>query len=179
MKRNLVKIAGGTFLALAVIAFVSFGPTFAQNESDAARSSAAESEMPNNNGGRGGFVGTWNVTVTLRNCQTYAPIRTFASVTTIMFGGTLIDSTSGIPQSQKTPGHGAWSHAGGNTYSFSFKNFNFDANGNYAGFQIIRQTAYLDPLRDEYFSRGTAEFYNANGNLFMTGCSSTTAARFE
>jgi hypothetical protein len=173
MKKNLLKIIGAMVFGFALVGAMTFQLASAQKETDGQIYEAEKSA----NGGR--FDGTWNVTVTIRNCQNNAPIRTFASLTTFMFGGTLIDSTSGIPQSQKTPGHGAWSHIGGNTYSFSFKNFNFDANGNYAGFQIVRQTAYLDPLRDEYFSRGTAEFYNADGNLFMRGCSSTTATRFE
>lgn len=174
MKRNFVKIIAGAALAFSIIALVTFGSVLAQNESDSLKNADESSRS-----GGGNFSGTWEVAVTIRNCQTWAAIRTFPSVTTFMHGGTLIDSTSAMPQSRKTPGHGVWSHAGGNTYSFSFKVFNFDAAGNYTGWQTVRQTAYLDPLRDEYFSRGTSEIFDPNGNLLMTGCSSTTAARFQ
>jgi hypothetical protein len=96
-----------------------------------------------------------------------------------MSGGTLLDSTSGIPQALKTPGHGVWSHVSGRTYSFSFKSFSFDAGGNFTGWTIIRHQAYLNLRATAYTSAGTAEVYDPNGNLIFTGCSSTTATRFE
>lgn len=122
--------------------------------------------------------GTWDTLVTIRNCQNGAPIRTFYSIGTFMFGGTMIDSTAGVPQSLKTPGQGVWNYLGGRRYRFGFKNFNFDAGGNFTGAQIIRHTATMHPKGNSYESEGTAEFYDANGNLFMRGCSSTTARRF-
>jgi hypothetical protein len=175
MKKNLLKIIGAMVFGIAVVGAMTFQLASAQKETDGQTYEAGKAT----NGGGGRFDGTWDVAVTIRNCQNNAPIRTFASVTTFMFGGTLIDSTSGVPQSRKTPGHGAWRHAGGNEYHFSFKVFNFDAAGNYAGWQIVRQTAYLDSPRDEYFSRGTTEFYDPAGNLISNGCSTTTATRFE
>lgn len=122
--------------------------------------------------------GTWDVRVTLRNCQSGAEIRSFDSLGIFMSGGTMIDSTSGIPQALKTPGKGIWSHIRGNTYRFKFKVFLFDADGNYAGYQVIDHEAWLDQSADSYESAGTAEFYAPNGFLFMTGCSTTTATRF-
>lgn len=166
MKRNLLTITGAALLAFSIIGFITFGPVFAQ------------AELQNYNSG-GNFSGTYDVAVTIRNCQNNAAIRTFPSVTTFMQGGTLIDSTSNIPQSRKTPGQGAWSHTGGNTYSFRFKHFNFDDSGNYTGWNIVRQTVYFDPVRNEYTSRGTVEIFDPNGNLLLTGCSTTTAKRFE
>ena len=163
MKNNLLKIFGGTFVLIAVIAMLGFGDlAFAQSQ---------------NGGGR--LEGTWNVQVSIRNCQTGAEIRSFPSIGSFMSGGTMIDSTSGMPQALKTPGHGIWRHEKGNTYAFSFKSFSFDAAGNFTGWTIIRHEANLDSSGDEYTSAGTAEFYAANGNLVATGCSSTTAARFQ
>src|SRR6476661_7099606 len=62
--------------------------------------------------------GSWNVRVTIRNCQTGDAIRSFDSVTEFMQGGTLIDSTSGVPQAFKTPGQGIWEHTTGMGYRF-------------------------------------------------------------
>ncbi|MBA4182724.1 MAG: hypothetical protein H0X49_01750 [Acidobacteria bacterium] len=168
MKRNFVKIIGGTVLAFMVISALTFGSVFAQDESK------SESR-------RGGdrLVGTWDSQVTIRNCHTGAAIRTFASIGTFMSGGTMLDSTSGIPQSLKTPGQGVWSQTGGNTYRFKFKSFSFDANGNFTGWTIINHEANLSHRGDEYESAGTAEVYAPNGNLLFTGCSTTTATRFE
>lgn len=130
-------------------------------------------------GGGGRLEGTWNVQVTLRKCQTGAAIRTFASLTTFMSGGTTLDSTSGVPQALKTPGHGVWSHVSGNTYRFSFKSFSFDAAGTFTGSTTITHEAELASNGDEYSSEGTAQIYDSNGNLMVTGCSTTTATRFE
>ncbi|MEO7673001.1 MAG: hypothetical protein ABIU09_02860, partial [Pyrinomonadaceae bacterium] len=119
------------------------------------------------------------VQVTIRNCQTGAAIRTFPSVGTFMSGGTTLDSTSGVPQALKTPGQGVWSHVGGNTYRFKFKSFSFDAANNFTGWTIIQHQANLDHSGDQYESGGTAEVYAPNGSLLFTGCSTTTATRFQ
>jgi hypothetical protein len=165
MKTNFVKIIGGTMLILAIISLVAYGIVFAQDKSDF------------QSGGR--LEGTWDARVAITNCQTGAEIRSFASIGTFMFGGTMIDSTSGMPQALKTPGHGVWSHVAGNTYKFSFKSFGFDPAGVFTGWTIIRHEAVLDSKGSEYASSGTAEFYAPNGTLVGTGCSATTAVRFE
>lgn len=165
MKKDFVKIIGGTVLTLMVILTLTCGLASAQSES------------VNENKDR--FEGTWDVQVTIRNCRTRAAIRTFPSVTTFMSGGTMIDSTSGIPQALKTPGHGVWNRVAGNAYHFKFKSFNFDANGNSTGWTIITQRANLQYGIEVYDSAGTSEVYDPNGNLLFTGCSTTTATRFE
>ncbi len=164
MKRNIVKMIGGTLLALLIISALSFLVR-------------AQDDSKGQNGG-GRLEGTWDVQVTIRNCQTGAAIRTFASIGTFMSGGTMLDSTSGIPHALNV-GHGVWSHESGNTYRFKFKSFNFDAGGNFTGWGIINHEANLNSKADEYESAGTSEVYDPNGNLVFTGCSTTTATRFE
>jgi hypothetical protein len=105
-------------------------------------------------------------------------IRSFDSVTQFMTGGTLIDSTSGVPQALKTPGQGVWEHTTGPDYRFRFKSFSFDAAGNYTGYNVIQHDATLDRTGDAYESRGTVEIYNPAGVLVGTGCSTTVATRF-
>jgi len=168
MKRNLVKVIGGTVLAFMVISALTSGLVFAQDES--------KSESRN---GGGKLEGTWDVQVTIRNCQTGAAIRTFASLTTFMSGGTLLDSTSGIPQALHTPGHGVWSRTGRNIYRFKFKGFNFDPSGNFTGWTIINHEVNLNRNADDYESAGTSEIYAPNDVLLFTGCSTTTATRFR
>lgn len=129
--------------------------------------------------GGGRLEGTWDVQVSLRDCQSGATIATFPSLTMFMFGGTLLDSTAGIPQALKTPGHGVWSHLGGDVYRFSFKQFSFDPAGNFTGWINITHDATLDRSGLQYTSAGTAQIYAPNGNLVATGCSTTTASRFN
>ena len=160
MKTTLLKALGGIALVISLAAIL-----------------APVSGGTQNGGGR--LEGTWDVQVTIRNCQTGAEIRTFASLTEFMFGGTLIDSTSGTPQAQRSPGHGVWSHVNGDTYRFSFKSFNFDPAGNFTGWTRISHEAVLDSNGSEYSSAGTSEIYAPNGTLLFTGCSTTTATRFQ
>jgi len=130
-------------------------------------------------GGGGRLEGAWDVQVTIRNCQTGAPIRSFASATSFMSGGLLVDTTSGLPQALRTPGQGVWSHVNGNTYRFSFRSYSFDAAGNYTGLTKITHEAELDSNGNQYTSAGTSEVYAPNGTLIASGCSTTTATRFE
>ena len=165
MKNNIVKIIGRTallFLTISTLTFLAFAQDDVKSES---------------RGGR--LEGTWDARVSIRNCQTGAEIRNFASIGTFMSGGTMLDSTSGVPQALKTPGHGVWSHISGNIYRFKFKSFSFDASGNFTGWTIINHEASLNRRADQYESAGTAEVYAPNGNLIFTGCSTTTATRFE
>ena len=160
MKNTILKTIG--VLALAISVLTMLAPVWVSGQS-----------------GGGRLEGTWDVQVTIRNCQTGAAIRAFPSLTTFMSGGTTLDSTSGVPQALKTPGQGVWSHVNGNTYRFSFKSFSFDAGGNSTGSTKITHEASLDSNAAEYTSAGTAEVYDPNGNLIFTGCSTTTATRFE
>lgn len=167
MKSSVVKIIGGMVLAVLVISTITLGLVTAQDEA----------KSGNEGGGR--LEGTWDAQVTIRDCQTGAVIIDFASIGTFMSGGNFLDSTSGVPQALKTPGHGVWSHVNGNTYRFSFKSFSFGPSGNPTGWTIIRHEANLNSGATEYESAGTAEFYDQNGNLMFTRCSTTTATRFK
>ena len=167
MTSKIVRVVGGILLAAIMASTPALGLVSAQDN------------LKIKNGG-GRLEGAWDVQVTLRNCQTGAEIRpAFASITTFMFGGTLIDSTSGMPQAVKTPGHGVWSHVGANLYRFRFKSFSFSPTGTFTGWTIITHEASMDPGGNSYESAGTAEFYNSDGVLVGTGCSSTTATRFQ
>lgn len=160
MRNTLLKTFGAIALVVSLVAV--FTPVWGSRKS-----------------GGGRLEGSWDVQVSIRNCQTGAEIRTFPSVTSFIFGGVTIDSTSGTPQALRTPGQGVWSHLSGNTYRFSFKTFTFDAANNSTGWTVITHEAELDSNGAQFTSAGTAEVYALNGTLVFTGCSSTTATRFE
>ncbi len=180
MKKTFLKTIGGTAMMILMLTMSAQVRVFAQDTNDEGQSSEqAQEDLSVRHGNAGKLEGTWDVQVTIRNCQTGDAIRTFPSLTTFMSGGTLLDSTSGVPQSLKTPGHGVWSHIGGRNYRFKFKSFSFDASGNFTGWSIISHEAHLNRRADAYESAGTSEVYAPNGNLIFTGCSTTTATRFE
>ncbi|MBK7708253.1 MAG: hypothetical protein IPJ30_21500 [Acidobacteria bacterium] len=134
MKNTILRTIGTTALTVLMLTAFTQISVFAQDGDDQDQNlrQKQESKSTRRRGGRR-LIGTWDVQVTLRNCQTGAAIRTFSSVTTFMAGGTMIDSTSGIPQALKTPGQGSRCHIEGNTYRFKFKSFNFDAAGSSTG----------------------------------------------
>jgi len=179
MKNTFLKTIGTAALAILMTVVLTPIQTPAQDKNNEQKQDEQTQENLSEQSGGERIIGTWDVQVTLRNCQNNAAIRTFPSIGTFMSGGTMLDSTSGIPQALKTPGHGVWSHTGGREYKFSFKSFSFDANGNFTGWTIIRHFALLNSRGIGYESFGTAEVYAPNGNLLFTGCSSTTATRFE
>ena len=170
MKTNLVKSISGSILATCALAVLAplIVPSLAAANDDEKR---LNRHSP--------LVGTWDVQVTTRDCQTTAALRTFPSILTYNTGGTMIESTSGIPQAAKTPGQGVWSHIRDNTYHIKFKSLRFDANGNFTGTTIISQIVNLSHRGNEGESSGTVELYAPNGNLITAGCSTSTATRFE
>ena len=157
MRKNITKLTVSLAL-ISVITAISY----------------AQTRYPS--GGR--LEGAWNVRVSIVNCQNGGVIRSFDSLGQFMAGGTLLDSTSGVPQALKTPGEGIWEHTTGPNYRFEIKSFTFDAAGNYTGYTVIQHDATLAYTGDSYDSSGTLEVYNPVGVLIGTGCSTTTATRF-
>ena len=178
MKKTFSQTIRGTALSILMLAIA---PVWISAQDKGNEQQNDEQAQENSSGDRAGgrIEGAWDVQVTIRNCQTGAAIRTFASFGTFISGGTVLDSTSGTPQAQRTLGQGVWSHVSGKTYRFKFKAFNFDPSGNFTGWTIINHEARLNRSADEYESAGTSEIYDPNGTLIFTGCSTTTAVRFE
>lgn len=132
--------------------------------------------------------GTWFVQVTLRNCTTNAALGSFNSLVTFARGGRLIESpgSTAFAPGQRSSGHGNWAHQGGHTYSqrvvalILFETApNFPVSpGFLKGWQTITHTVELsDP--DHFTSAGSADFYDSNGQLYRSGCSTAIGTRFE
>jgi hypothetical protein len=128
--------------------------------------------------GGGRLEGTWDAQVRITNCVTGDVIASFPSIASFMKGGTSIGSTSGLPQSVRTPEHGVWRHEGGNTYRFKFKTFSFNQNVP-SGWSIIEHQVTLNSTADAYTSTGTAKHFAPNGVQVGTGCSDAVGTRFE
>jgi hypothetical protein len=137
---------------------------------------AATASGQGTEGGR--LEGTWDTQVSIINCQTRDVITTFPSLVIFMAGGTMIESTSGIPQALKTPGEGVWRHTAANTYLIRFKSFNFNAMNVFTGWTIIQHEVRLDSTGNASTSSGTAEIYNPSGLLIASGCSTAVGTRF-
>ncbi len=156
MKKNLVRTIGIALFGMLLMSHMSIG----QARSD----------------GGGRLDGTWDAQVNITNCATGDVIATFASIASFMTGGTSIGSTSGIPQSARTPEHGIWRHDGGRNYRFKFKSFSFNMNV-FSGWAIVEHQLTLNSSADAYTSSGTATFYAPNGVQVGAGCSEAVGTR--
>jgi hypothetical protein len=179
MNWKISKVLGPLALASALLA--------ASGTSVAAQSSASPE----------GLVGAWGVQVTLRNCETNAPMGSFNSLVSFHRGGTISESPGGaaFAPGQRSPGHGSWAHQGANVYSqkiIALITFDTPPNlpgtptfdptqpvspGFFAGWQTITHTIELSG--NEAVSSGTNAFYRSDGTLYRTGCSTAVAQRFE
>lgn len=161
MTKVIVNFAARTVIA-GMLALVATGACHAQESK-----------------GGGRLTGTWDAVVRIKDCATGNVLNTFASIASFNQGGTSIGSTSGIPQSLRTPEHGIWRHVSSNTYEFKFKSFNFNAMGQATGYAIVAHTVELDETGDTYYSSGTASFYLLNGTQVGGGCSDADGTRMS
>ena len=140
---------------------------------------AAGSVMCVGQEGKGGgrLAGTWDAVVQIKNCQDGTVLNMFASIASFNQGGTSIGSTSGIPQSLRTPEHGIWRHVNSNIYQFKFKSFNFNASGQPISYTIVEHEIVLNDSADGYYSDGTAKFFLLNGTQVGQGCSDAVGTR--
>ena len=165
MKNTWVKAIGGTALALSLL-LVGGAQMFGSGQ--------------NNERHQRSIEGAWRTTVTIRNCQTGAPITTFQGLQTFNEGGTLAETAGGGPPSSRSPGHGVWNREHGRQhYSFAFMFDRYNPDGTFAGSTTVRGDVTLDASGDEMTVVSANELFNPAGQLIATGCSTATATRFE
>jgi hypothetical protein len=143
------------------------------------------------------IVGAWAVRVTLRNCDTNAPMGSFTSIVAFHRGGTLTESPGSLAfqLGQRSEGHGVWQQLNGRTFSqdvIALILFDSPPNlpgtptfdpskpvspGFTAGWQTISHRVRLTG-QDSFESSGTTEFFNSSGQSYRTGCSSAVGQRF-
>jgi hypothetical protein len=123
--------------------------------------------------------GTWQVQVTLQNCQTGAVLRTAPAILTFAQGGTLVETTTVFSSSQRGPGHGFWEHTGGKTFKAVSKAFFFNPDGTWAGTQTLTQHIEFGDDPDVFNSTATTEIVAPNGTVILSGCATAVAHRME
>lgn len=143
------------------------------------------------------LVGVWNVQVTLRNCSTDAPLGpAFNSLVTFHGDGTISEAAGSVAfaPGQRTPGHGVWTRGSRRTYSqqmialllFSTppnlpSTPGFDPSkpvspGFSAGWMTVEHTVRLAD-KAHLSSSGTNAFYDLDGQVYRTGCSTAVGER--
>jgi hypothetical protein len=98
MKNTFLKLIGTA--AMAILMMVMFAQI---------RVSAQQEQLPEDLTKRDqaqALEGSWDVRVTILNCQTGAVISSFPTLNTFMQGGTMQETSAGVPPSLRSPGHG-------------------------------------------------------------------------
>lgn len=130
--------------------------------------------------GPSSLVGTWNVQVTVRNCQTGAPLgNAFPTMASFADGGTMSSVDTGFNPALRSPSLGVWHHTTAHSYRATSQAFLFTASGAWNGTQRITQTIELLGDGDEFEGTAAVSVFDTQGNTILTGCSTSTARRLE
>lgn len=176
MSKKSFNTIGAAALAVLLLALCAQVRVSAQDKSNDARSKQDTSSGQN---GNEGLVGSWNVQVTIRDCQTGATFVTFPAMITYNQGGTMQETANDATPLLRLPGHGVWSHQTRRTYSRAFQFFRYNADRTYAGTAKINVQIELNRSGSSYNATGVFEFFDPNGNSIVSGCATETATRFE
>ncbi len=180
MKNTFLKTIGSMTLAILMItAFAQIRVSAQEDDLMNDEKSDIQADSSERRANAKKLEGVWDIQVTGRNCQTGTAIRTFPSMFTMMYGGTMKEWGSGNAPSTRGSGHGVWSFVSGRNYTSAFQFFRFNADGTLAGKQIIRQQIELSPDGNGFTSSATAQVLDVNGNVIATNCSTGVGTRFE
>ncbi len=168
MKTMFLRVFSGAALAVIFSLTVTQIPVSGQPGESILRSVPAQGKK---------LEGTWRVEVTLRNCQTGAPIRTIQALNTYLSGGSMLETGNSSPF--RSPGHGVWQHTGGRDFTATFIFFRFNPDGTYAGSQKVTRNIEVGEDGNEFTATSSVEILDVNDNLIATGCATETARRFE
>ncbi len=118
------------------------------------------------------------------NCQTGAPIPSFAVLLSFARGGTLTEvmNAQAFLPGQRTTGLGVWSHTHGNTYKAVWEAFIlFDSPTTPPGFKrgVQRLMWDIEVDGDQITIAAASQFFDTNGNPLIVTCASGTGTRFE
>ena len=161
--RNQIRIAAASVLpAVATMLFVQ-----ACGGGGDARAQAAADPME----------GIWEITGTVRNCATNSTIATFRAADVMHRGGTLTDTNAG-PPTARGPGFGVWSRNADGTYSVKIRNYRYNADGSFAGTNVLTSTRMLSADANTYSGETRNDTRDAAGAVLSTVCVTEAGARF-
>ena len=179
MKNTFLRSIGGAALAILMLAMFAQVQISAQDIDEDKTEEQLRQDLSAARGRARALEGVWNHINTRRNCTTGDAIQTFAVMHTYMRGGTMSDWGAGSPPSLRSNGQGIWSYKSRGQYATAFQFFRFNADGTYAGKQVVREQIQLSHDGNSYTATATAQILDVNGNVIQNNCSSGTATRFD
>lgn len=124
------------------------------------------------------IVGVWDVQVTLLDCSSGVQVGAFQALHKYELGGTVqaVPATNPAALSSNV---GIWSATSKDHYDMTIKMYRFDASGNYAGWNVVRNKVVLSKDGTLYAGAGEAQFFDLNGNVVATACPTFAGTRFK
>lgn len=120
--------------------------------------------------------GVWNVSVTVRTCDTGDIIRRVRALNLYVHDGSMTETSSNITRG---PSVGTWRHVEDHTYTSMFEFFRFNADGTFASIARVTRTITLSDDGTRFTSTGEVEDFNAQNVRVSFGCTTEIAARAQ
>jgi len=127
--------------------------------------------------------GTWRVQLNPTNCQTGAPLPSFAVLLSFHRGGTLTEAMNAqaFQPGQRTTGLGVWSHTHDNAYKGVWDAFVLFDSAPPAPFKrgVQRLMWDFEVHGDQMTFAASSQFFDTNGARLFATCATGTGTRFE
>lgn len=123
--------------------------------------------------------GTWELNVTLRSCETGAPLKSFRAMSAFSIGGAVMESRVSDALPLGTCGQGFWRHIGGTIYTAVVKIGRFNPDGTFAGFERVTQSIDVRDDGKEFSATASVQVFDSDDSLVRTGCSTAKARRLQ
>jgi len=120
--------------------------------------------------------GTWDVTVTVTNCQSGALIRTVRSIQGFNHDGSFTETANTFLRGQSV---GAWSRNSLQAYGARYWFFRYNPDGTFASIAQALDMITLSPDGHEFTAKGTIQDFNASNVSISIGCFVHSAKRLS
>jgi hypothetical protein len=123
-----------------------------------------------------GIEGTWNVTVTVTNCQTGALIRTVHSIQGFSHDGSFTETANTFLRGSSV---GTWNQVSGDDYSARYWFYRYTATGTFLSFAQAFDNVTLSDDRNHFTASGMIQDFDATNRLISMGCFTHAATRLS
>ena len=118
--------------------------------------------------------GTWDVNVTVVNCQSGAIIRTVRSLQMFSHDGSFTETANTFLRGSSL---GSWSHADLGLYDEMYWFFRYNPDGTFKSIAAAANKVELSSDGKTFTASGTVTDYDATGNEISVGCVTHAAVR--
>ncbi len=122
------------------------------------------------------LIGTWTVQSSVTNCNG-TTLQNFSKLASFNQGGTAVETSTGLPASQRTTALGVWDHSGRNAFRYAVQFFRFAADGSFIGTTRAQWQVGMNQMSGSYTATASIQVVLPNGNVVATLCGLETGTR--